>query len=157
MTLLSLAAVSDLEVRLGLSVGDLQDANLARAQAALDDTSSLVRAEAGKAWLDSGGVTVTAPAEVITIVIMAALRGYKNPDSFTSEQLGDYSYRTDAVGGVYLTEDERRIIRAASGSASHGLWSVRTPSSYNEVPTLGVQYYIPSEIIDGSYSETYND
>jgi hypothetical protein len=151
MTLLSLAAISDLEVRLGLSVGDLQDANLARAQAALDDTSALVRAEAGKTWLDAGGLTVTAPAEVITIVIKATLREYKNPDSFTSEQLGDYSYRTDAVGGVYLTEDERRIIRAASGTASHGLWTVRTPSAYNENPSLGVNYYMPSELTAGPY------
>lgn len=157
MTLLALATVADLEVRLGLSVGDLQDTNLARAQAALDDTSALVRAEGGKTWLDSGGVIVTAPAEVITIVIKAALREYKNPDSFTSEQLGDYSYRTDAVGGVYLTEDERRIIRAASGTASHGLWTVRTPSAYNEKPTFGAQYFIPSELVDGPYLEGYQN
>lgn len=157
MTMLSLATVADLEVRQGLSIGDLQDANLARAQAALEDASALVRAEAGKTWLDSGGVTVTAPAQVVTIVIKAALREYKNPDSFTSEQLGDYSYRTDAVGGVYLTEDERRIIRAASGNTSHGLWTVRTPSSYNEQPTIGAAYFTPSELEDSPYFEGYPD
>lgn len=126
----ALAEVSALELRLGLETGTLQDTDLARAQAALDDASALVRAEAAKAWLDAED-NVTAPAQVITIVIKAALREFKNPDGFTSEQMGDYSYRTDQSGGVYLTDDERRIVRQAAGAGAYGAWTVRTPSAFD--------------------------
>lgn len=145
MTQPALAQVSALELRLGLETGSLQGADLARAQAALDDASALVRAEAGKPWLDENNV-VTAPAEVLTIVVKASLREFKNPDGFTSEQLGDYSYRTDNVGGVYLTDDERRIVRTAAGVGGQGLYTVRTPSMYwdPKVP-LGDLYYMGEE------------
>lgn len=136
MTLISLAPVSALELRLGLETGSLQGTDLARAQAALDDVSALVRAEAGKAWVNEAGDTVTAPAQVATIVVKAALREFKNPDGFTSEQMGDYTYRTDQTGGVYLTEDERRIIRQAAGAGAYGAWSVRTPSNYDTTENL---------------------
>lgn len=140
MTLKALADVSALELRLGLEIGTLQGADLARASAALDDASALVRAEASKTWLD--GDTVTAPAQVVTIVVKAALREYRNPDGFTSEQLGDYSYRTDQTGGVYLTDDERRIVRAAAGASGHGVWSPRTPSAYGEQEPLATDYFM---------------
>lgn len=138
----ALAQVSALELRLGLEIGSLQGADLARAQAALEDASALVRAEAGKTWLDEDGL-VTAPAQVVTIVIKASLREYKNPDGFTSEQMGDYSYRTDNAGGVYLTEDERRIVRDAAGASAAGIWDVRVQSSYYDpkVP-LPSNYYM---------------
>jgi hypothetical protein len=141
MTLKALAEVSALELRLGLEIGSLQGADLARANASLEDASSLVRAEAGKPWLD--GNTVTAPAQVVTIVIKAALREYKNPDGFSSEQIGDYSYRTDNVGGVYLTEDERRIVRMAAGTGGAGMGTIRTPSEYYDPTTpLPDDYYM---------------
>lgn len=141
MTLKALAEVSALELRLGLELGSLQGADLARANASLEDASSLVRAEAGKPWLD--GDDVTAPAQVVTIVIKAALREYKNPDGFTSEQIGDYSYRTDATGGVYLTEEERRIVRNAAGTGGAGLYDVRIQSSYYDPKTpLPSDYYM---------------
>lgn len=142
MTLKALAEVSALETRLGLELGTLQGADLARAQAALDDASALVRAEARTTWLDAETDAVTAPAQVITIVVKASLREFRNPDGFTSEQLGDYSYRTENTGGVYLTEEERRIVRAAAGAASHDVWSPRTPTAYGERIPLPNLYYM---------------
>lgn len=142
MTLKALAEVSALELRLGLEIGTLQGADLARASAALEDASALVRAEASKTWLDADDNTVTAPAQVITIVVKAALREFRNPDGFTSEQIGDYSYRTDNTGGVYLTEEERRIVRAAAGASGHGVWSPRTPTAYGERIPLPDQYFM---------------
>lgn len=135
MSLKSLADVEAIELRLGFEKGSLQGADLARAQAALDDASALVRAEAGKPWLDEEG-DVTAPAQVVTIVVKAALREFKNPDGFSSEQMGDYSYRTDQTGGVYLTEDERRIVRQAAGAGAYGAWTVRTRSHYDTTYNL---------------------
>lgn len=145
MTLKALAEVSALELRLGLEIGSLQGADLARANASLEDASALVRAEAGKSWLaeQEEAVVVTAPDQVVTIVIKAALREYKNPDGFSSEQIGDYSYRTDNTGGVYLTEEERRIVREAAGAGAHGLWDVRVQSSYYDPKTpLPSDYYM---------------
>ena len=136
----ALAEVSALELRLGLEIGSLQGADLARAQASLEDASALVRAEAGKPWLD--GDTVTAPAQVVTIVVKASLREFKNPDGFTSEQMGDYSYRTDATGGAYLTEDERRIIRQAAGTTGQGLVTMTTPSAYGVPIPLPDNYFM---------------
>ena len=136
----ALAEVSALELRLGLEIGSLQGADLARAQASLEDASALVRAEAGKPWLD--GDTVTAPAQVVTIVVKASLREFKNPDGFTSEQMGDYSYRTDATGGAYLTEDERRIIRQAAGTTGQGLVTMVTPSAYGVPIPLPDNYFM---------------
>lgn len=142
--LIALAEVSALELRLGLEIGSLQGADLARASAALDDASALVRAEAGKDWVTTahGTPTVSAPTQVVTIVVKAALREYRNPAGFTSEQLGDYSYRTDQTGGVYLTEEERRIVRAAAGASGHGVWSPRTPTAYGERIPLPDGYYM---------------
>lgn len=136
----ALAEVSALELRLGLEIGSLQGADLARAQASLEDASALVRAEAGKPWLD--GDTVTAPAQVVTIVVKASLREFKNPDGFTSEQMGDYSYRTDNTGGAYLTEEERRIIRQAAGTTGQGLVTVTTPSAYGTPVPLPDNYFM---------------
>lgn len=140
MTLKALADVSAVELRLGLEIGSLQGADLARAQASLDDASALVRAEAGINWLSGDGTTVTAPAQVVTITVKAAMREFKNPDGFTSEQIGDYSYRVDNAGGVYLTDEERRIIRLSAGGA--GLWTVRTPSSYYDPTTPEPDNYL---------------
>lgn len=130
--LIPLATIAGLETRIGLEVGSLQGSDLARAQAALDDVSALVRAEAGQNWLSEAHntTTVTAPPQVVAVVIRAAIREFKNPDGFQTEQLGDYSYRTENTSGVYLTEDEKTIIRKAAGLGSAGLWTVRTPSQY---------------------------
>lgn len=144
MTLKSLADVAAIELRLGFETGTLQGPDLARAQAALDDASALVRAEAGKSWVDTDGTTITAPAQVLTIVVKAALREFKNPDGFSSEQMGDYSYRTDHTGGVYLTDDERRIVRQAAGAGAYGAWTVRTRSEFDttENTQLPEDYYM---------------
>lgn len=137
----ALATIAAIETRLGLEIGSLQGADLARANAALDDASALVRAEAGKPWITEEGIVI-APPEVITIVIKASIREFKNPDGFSTEQLGDYSYRTENTGGVYLTDEERRIIRNASGSGAHGVWSPRTPSAYGDKVILAHDYYM---------------
>jgi hypothetical protein len=125
--LVSLAIVADLENRLGVPEGSLEGADLARAKAALDDASALVRAEAGRDWIDDEGNAV-APAAVVTVVLRASAREYQNPRGFSSELLGEYQYQTRQTSGVYLTDDERRIVKVSSGWAGTG--SIRTPSPY---------------------------
>lgn len=141
MALTPLAAVGDLEARLGhtLTAGTV---DRARAEAALADASSLIRAETGSNWLADDGVTLTAPDPVVTITIHAALRGYRNPDGFASENLGEYGYRLDAVG-VYLTEEEKRVLgRFRKGWTGTG--SIRTRSAYATENGTFV-YYAPTD------------
>lgn len=46
----------------------------------------------------------------------------RNPQGFSAESAGDYSYqRTNVEPGVYLTDSERQVIRRATGRT--GLWT----------------------------------
>lgn len=142
--MLTLAPVSALEARLGLPAGSMTDPDLGRATAALEDASALVRAEAGRPFLNDDGDAVTAPAAVVTIVVQAALRAFRNPEGFATESLGDYSYRlTDEAASVYLTEEEKRIVRDAGGVSSYGVVSVRTPTPFERPVETASEWEVP--------------
>lgn len=113
----ALATVAALEARLGIPQDSLEGVALAKAIADLEDASDLVRAETGKTWLDEQGQPV-APGPVVTVVLKAALRCYRNPEEFSSETEDGYTWRRepDAVS-PYLTEAEIRLLaRYASTS-----------------------------------------
>lgn len=136
----ALATVADLETRLGLAAGSLTGTDLARAEAALDDASALVRAEAGLDWVDAYGAS-TAPASVVVVVVQVALRVYRNPDGYISESIAgaySYAYGQGAQNGLTLTDAERRIITraAAADGGTGGLVSVYTPSAYGSRPRV---------------------
>lgn len=136
MALPPLAPVSALETRLGLAAGSLSGVDLARAGAALDDVSALVRDAAGKDWVDVDGVTITAPAGAVTVTVQAALRSYRNPEGYAGESVGDYSWQLVQNGdfgvGVYLTPGEKAIVRrAALGTTGPFLGTVRVPSAFD--------------------------
>lgn len=97
----SLATVADLEARLGHPITDA--AEQARAQALLNDASTLVRFEAGQSWVDESGVLAVVPDLAVTITCQAALRGWYNPAGVESEQLGAVSVR---YGNAWLTAKE---------------------------------------------------
>jgi hypothetical protein len=125
-----LASVADLEARLGrVFLG----AEVPRAVALLDDASALARDVAGITWIDP--VTdelLTVPGSVRWAVLRAAERAVRNPEGFSSESAGDYSYqRTGVQPGVYLTEGEERAIRKSRGKT--GLWT--------QPVTRGEEYY----------------
>lgn len=143
-----LATVSAMETRLGLAAGAITGADLARAEAALNDVSALVRAEAGLTWVADDGVTITAPAEVVTVVLQAALRSYRNPDGYTGESVGDYSYQFGQAHGsvdLYLSASERGIVAAAAAAATPGnvTGSIRVKSAYtsSETGTTDEQFW----------------
>ncbi|GAA2843861.1 hypothetical protein Acy02nite_68400 [Actinoplanes cyaneus] len=137
MSLPPLATVAELQTRVG---GTITGPDLNRAVAALEDVSSLVRLEAGTDWVAADGVTITAPRAIVTVVLAAAGRVYRNPDGYQGETVGAYSYQyAQTSTSAYLSTDEITIIRrAASPAASSGVFSLRTPSAY-ESPT-------PSEV-----------
>lgn len=128
-----LAPVSALEIRLGQPVGALAGEDLARAEANLDDVSSLIRQIADLDWVEDG--ISTAPHSVQVVCVRAALRVYLNPEGMQSENFaGAYSYskpQTDQQG--YLTEEEIAIVKQAArddGGGRPTAYTVRTPSAY---------------------------
>lgn len=141
MALPALATVDALEIRLGLAAGSLSGADLARATANLQDASALVRAAAGKSWVDPvDGVTVTAPDVVVAVVLQAAKRAFQNPEGIQQESIssGGYwsSWADAASAGVILTPDERgTVVAAARGSGGPFVGSVGTPSAYSQPAT----------------------
>jgi hypothetical protein len=115
-----LASVADLEARLGR---EFTQGEVRRALALLDDASALARDVAGRTWTDpETGALSLVPGSVRWVVLRAAERAIRNPDGFSSESAGDYSYqRTGVEPGVYLTEGEEKAIRRALGKT--GLWT----------------------------------
>lgn len=114
--LMPLAGIDELSTRLGFTpVG----AELALAEAALADASTLVRAH-GLPWPDKA----TAPAVVVSVVLAASERRVRRPEGYRSEMQGSYQYQLPASAptGVELTSGEMRLIRAACGVT--GVYSV---------------------------------
>lgn len=138
MSLPPLATVSAMEARLGVDPGSIEGNDLVRAEQALADVSALIRAEAGgMTWVADDGVTITAPEDVVVVALQVALRVYRNPDGYTGESVGDYSWQLGGSGkggvGIFLSEAERDIIANAHDRMDGAMGftgSVRTPSAY---------------------------
>lgn len=92
----------------------------------LDAASALVRAEARRTWTDDSGTLVDVPEQVRTITLEVAARRWRNPEGYTSETDGDYTYRMDdAQASLYLTDIEREML-AAYRRPRAGLWTLPT-------------------------------
>lgn len=130
-TLPALASADELVRRLSREFNDVE---LERAEAVLEDASDFVREESRKDWLkrDDDGVIVEpyendAPHIVRKITLRVAERAIRNPEGFSSESAGDYSYQRNGAtgeGGLYLTERELKILLRAGGQT--GLWTQPT-------------------------------
>jgi hypothetical protein len=128
-----LAAVFDLESRLGRQ---LEGSDLGRAVAVLEDVSALARDVAGQTWLNvDGSVSASLPTTVKAVVLKSAERAMRNPDGYSAESGGDYSYqRVGVQDGVYLTDREEKLIRRAIGRA--GLWTQPVTRGEDECTTV---------------------
>jgi hypothetical protein len=102
-------AVALLERRLGVDVGTLTGADLARAQDALEDASTLVLAEVPDAVADAW--ELDAPKVAVLVTLKAARREYENPRGLESESLGEHQVGLTDTSGVYLTGREIAQIR----------------------------------------------
>lgn len=138
MTLPAFATLEQFAARLPAGIDEETDG--ARAQAALDDASALIRAEAGVTWTttdddDETIVDPDTPDIVLTVCIAVARRAFNNPDGIRSESTGSYSASfTDASADVYLTKAEKTHIRRAAGRT--GVWAMPTTRSTNDLPDL---------------------
>lgn len=116
-----LATVLDVELRLGRT---LVDPELSRVVGLLEDASDLVCLEAGTEWVDPDtDALLPVPGAIRGVVLRMVDRVARNPEGFSAESDGDYSYQRTQVqsGGVYLTDAERAIIRRACRRT--GLWT----------------------------------
>lgn len=113
----SLADTDDLSDRLGR---ELTDPEVARAEAALEDASALVREEARRDFAEGP------PPAIQAVVLTASLRVMRNPDGFVQEMIGSYSYRRreDDVS-VYLTAAEKAICARYRQTGGNGLWTMK--------------------------------
>ena len=102
-----------------------------RAGAVLRAASALVRAEAGRTWVGDDGELVDEsliPDEVISITTQVAGRAWSNPDGYSSERIGDYSYSrgSDHESGVYLTSAERAQLSRLRPSGAGRIGTIAT-------------------------------
>lgn len=141
------ATIDDLAAR--TPGGSITSTDEPRAQAALDDASAKIRAEAGLSWVDDGGDVVEDLPDIIVVVCLAAaLRAFVNPEGLVGESIGTYSEtRPNPSTDVYLTAAERRLIHKAAG-ASRGLWAQPTTRGPLETPGGDDTVYLP--VVGGS-------
>jgi hypothetical protein len=138
-----------------LRVGGIDAADEDRAQAALDDASALVRADAcGEDWVDDNDELEEVPGVITAIVIAVAVRAWRNPDGVRSETIGNYSVAYgDTSTAVFITEGERRLIRRAAGCtgigsiALEGEWTLNPSAVY--VPVEGGGDDFPLGVSEG--------
>ncbi len=148
MSLPALAELADLAARIP---GGIEEDDEPRAQAALDDASALIRAEAGDDWVTDGDPpaldTDNLPDVAVTVCLAAARRAFVNPDGVTQESLDGYStsYRNDSAD-VYLTKAERRLISQAGGRTGIGVMPTTRTSTAPDVPYV----HLDTEYTDGA-------
>jgi hypothetical protein len=127
---MTLPAFATLEAFAARLPGGVSDDDETRARAALDDASTLIRAEAGKDWVTDDEPAVLAddlPDIVVTVCIAAARRAFTNPDGIRSESLLSHSVTlADSSADVYLTTAERRMIATAAGRTGGGISTLST-------------------------------
>lgn len=145
--LLPLASLEQLEDRIpsGIPAGDAP-----RAVANLEDASALVRAEGHRNWLTADGTALAddLPDIVVTIVVASAKRAFVNPEDLESVAVEGNTAR---FRDVYLTKNERRLVRQAAGRT--GLWTQSTTrlddTGTPDLPTT----YLETVYTDGSDGE----
>jgi hypothetical protein len=139
-----LATVKELETRLGR---EFDRAEVPRALALLIDASDLARDVAGRTWIDpetDGPLPV--PGSVRWAVLRATERAIRNPEGYSAESAGDYSFqRTGVQPGVYLTEAEERAIRRALGKS--GLWTQPVTRNEEMFQTVWLEDQFGAELI----------
>jgi hypothetical protein len=110
---MALATVAEFEARLGEANGSLADADLARAEAVLEDASEIVLNAGDPSWTDAEGAK-PAPRTAVVVVLRLARRFWDNPEGLSYEALGDHTVSRAAASG-FLTGDERALLQQAAG------------------------------------------
>lgn len=132
MALPPLAAIGDLEARIGEPIKEVAERE--RAVAVLTDASTLVRDAAGATLVNDTGDVDSPPDIAVAITLAAAVRAWYNPAGVSSGQIGASTFRF--AGDVWLTAAERGRLSSLSGQTitsvemTHGFGFDGLPSGY---------------------------
>jgi hypothetical protein len=128
---MTFATVEGFEARHG-ALGDTDEGVVG---ARLDDASTLIVSEVAdstKEWVTGDE---DPPAAVKLVCIQVAYRAWRNPDGIARQQLGEHAvtYRgDDQPDAIYLTRNERRLIRRAARTGTEPrLTSIGLVSPYS--------------------------
>ena len=127
MSLPRFAEVADVEARLGRPfAGD----EIAQCEAFLDDASMVIRAEAGRTWLnDSGDALVGTEAQLDalrTVCANMAARVMRNPSGANQRTAGPFSESyapSVSAAHVYLSKSDRKVLAWVVGRSGVGTLS----------------------------------
>ena len=138
-----LASIDDFEVRHGPVLDGEQD----QVKALLTDASGLIETEVPdlpEEWSDESKV----PAIVTAVCVQVAYRAWNNPDGIASEMLGEASrtYRGgDQPDALWLTQNEKKLIKKAAGQGQVTSIPVETPYSGDPDANLSPLDFWPIE------------
>lgn len=132
--------VSALLTRIGLDPSELSSAELARAEAALEDATALALAEAPESVADKWRADGP-PAVVRTVILKSARREFENPRQLNQEQLGEHMVGISATSGVYLTPSELSLIQREARGSLQFVGSIRTPTAYGKGDTRWPEWH----------------
>lgn len=138
----SLATVTDLSDWIGEPIVEEEDTK--RATGVLRAASSLVRAYAGRTWLDETDALGDVPDGVNDVVLAVAGRGYTNPEGWTGERQDDWggSGRKVEEAGLYLTASERLVLDEHRPAKVSGIGFLATTRVDRPAPGYG---WVPTE------------
>lgn len=138
-----LASPGDLQAALGADVV-MPDA---QAVSLLERASAIVRAFAGRTWLDEDGALLDVPDDVPGVVVSMVERATRNVEGLTSEQTGPFgrSWSSEAAQRLYLTSLDKLVIRASSGG--NGLGVITTTRGPLETASLADDWDLPEAVI----------
>lgn len=123
------------------------DVDAARAGAALDRASTIIRGYVGQAMgdgdtLDFTGAQPWAADTFSGITVQVAHRVLDNPDGLTAETISGYSYQqANASADAYLTAQEKAELLAALGRSSYKVWTLPTTRAINDQPDVSPVAY----------------
>lgn len=88
-------------------------------EALITDASALVVDIVGDADITDPWTVVTVPASIVPVVVSMVRRAMDNPNGYSQESIGNYSYSigSGTTAGLFANKDEVRAIRKAAGSS----------------------------------------
>lgn len=129
----ALAEIAEMETRLGKAIPTNQ---VARAQSALLDASTLVRSEVGQTWVDAERQLTDIPDVARMVTLAVALRAYQGESIPGVPGLGERMVRSPNERPVYLTSAEKRALASLAGNS--GVFTLSTTRGGDPFDTVFV-------------------
>ena len=133
-----LITTTQFETRTGRS---LTVAQTTQVEALITDASALVVDIVGDSTITDDwdiATPATVPASIVPVVVSMVRRALDNPNGYSQESIGNYSYSiaSGSSAGLFANKDEIRAIRKAAGSS--GIASLNLDSHLPTGPNYDV-------------------